>query len=83
LVRPYVAFDGTLCDALQHTIPKIMLPSHNEDAAYPLPSVVFRMFDYSDIPDVSKKPSHNKLDLVDAFKCIGLNGPMIHSRFKR
>lgn len=63
LVRPYVAFDGTLCDALQHTIPKIMLPSHNEDSAYPLPSVIFRMFDYSDIPDtLSPLPGQYSLE---------------------
>lgn len=53
LIRPYIAFDGTLCDALQHTIPTIMLPSHNDDSVYPLPSVVYHMFDYADVPDVS------------------------------
>lgn len=51
LIRPYIAFDGTLCDALQHTIPTIMLPSHNDDSVYPLPSVVYHMFDYADVPD--------------------------------
>lgn len=53
IMRPYVAFDSTLSDALQHTLPTIIPPSHHEDALYPLPRVVFRMFDYTDVPDVS------------------------------
>ena len=53
IARPYAAFDGTLADALQHTLPTIIPPSHHEDAVYPLPRVVFRMFDYTDVPDVS------------------------------
>jgi len=52
-LRPYVTFEGSLCDAIQHPIPVIMLPSHTQDTVYPLPSVVFRLFDYSDVPEVS------------------------------
>ena len=52
-MRPYVTFEGSLCDAIQHPIPVIMLPSHTQDTVYPLPSVVFRLFDYSDLPEVS------------------------------
>lgn len=51
--RPYLAFESALQDALQHTLPNIIPPSHHEDALYPLPVVVFRMFDYTDVPDVS------------------------------
>ena len=54
LLRPYLAFDGVLCEALQHTLPQIIPPSHNEEIMYPLPSVVFRLFDYTDVPEVSK-----------------------------
>ncbi len=52
ILRPYIAFDGLLCEALQHTLPQIIPPSHHEDATYPLPSVLFRMFDYTDVPEV-------------------------------
>ena len=52
LLRPYLAFDGVLCEALQHTLPQIIPPSHNEEIMYPLPSVVFRLFDYTDVPEV-------------------------------
>ena len=50
--RPYLAFDSILSEALQHTLPQIIPPAHDEDAQYPLPSVVFRMFDYTDVPEV-------------------------------
>lgn len=52
LLRPYLAFDSVLCDALQHTLPQIIPPSHNEEIMYPLPAVVFRLFDYTDVPEV-------------------------------
>ncbi|XP_067934445.1 nuclear cap-binding protein subunit 1-like [Watersipora subatra] len=51
--RPYLAFEGTLQGARQHSLPNIIPPSHHEDALYPLPRVVFRMFDYTDVPDES------------------------------
>lgn len=48
--RPYLAFDSILCEALQHNLPTIMPPPHHESYSYPLPTVVFRMFDYTDCP---------------------------------
>lgn len=56
--RPYAAFHAQFADALQHTLPQIIPPSHHEDAVYPLPRVVFRMFDYTDIPDVCSSIIH-------------------------
>ncbi len=50
IVRPYLGFDSLLSEALQHSLPQIMIPSHHKDITYPLPSVVFRMFDYTDVP---------------------------------
>lgn len=52
IVRPYLAFDGILCEALQHTLPQIIPPSHHEEAEYPFPAVVFRLFDFTDVPEV-------------------------------
>jgi hypothetical protein len=52
IVRPYLAFDGILCEALQHTLPQIIPPSHHEESEYPFPAVVFRLFDYTDVPEV-------------------------------
>jgi hypothetical protein len=50
--RPYLAFDSVLCEALQHNLPQIALPPHHEGMRYPIPSVVYRMFDYTDCPEV-------------------------------
>lgn len=48
--RPYLAFDSILCEALQHNLPTLIPPPHHESYVYPLPNVVFRMFDYTDCP---------------------------------
>lgn len=48
--RPYLAFDSILCEALQNNLPKLEITSHLDTTVYPLPTVVFRMFDYTDCP---------------------------------
>lgn len=53
--RPYLAFDNVLCEALQHNLPPFTPPPHTEDSVYPMPRVIFRMFDYTDDPEVSVK----------------------------
>lgn len=53
ILRPYLAFDSILCEALQHDIPAIIPPPHHPSYKYPMPWVVFRMFDYTDCPEVS------------------------------
>ena len=54
IIRPYLAFDSVLCEALQHNLPPMVPPPHHPSTAYPLPQVVFRMFDYTDCPEVSR-----------------------------
>ncbi|GAB1600356.1 nuclear cap-binding protein subunit 1-like [Argonauta hians] len=60
--RHYLAFDNVLCEALQHTLPQITPPPHHEDTLYPLPSVVFRMFDYTDVPDGPVLPGSHSIE---------------------
>ncbi len=62
IVRPYQAFDGVLCDALQHTLPQIIPASHTEETVYPLPTVVFRMFDYTDVPEGPVLPGSHAVE---------------------
>ncbi|KAK6188882.1 hypothetical protein SNE40_004967 [Patella caerulea] len=60
--RPYLAFDGVLCDALQHTLPQIIPPSHNDEMKYPIPTVVFRIFDYTDVPEGTVLPGSHAIE---------------------
>lgn len=60
--RPYLAFDSVLCEALQHTLPQIIPPSHNEEIMYPLPTVVYRMFDYTDVPEGPGIPGSHAIE---------------------
>ncbi|XP_033749402.1 nuclear cap-binding protein subunit 1-like [Pecten maximus] len=62
IIRPYLAFDGILCEALQHTLPQIIPSSHNEEQGYPLPSVIFRMFDYTDVPEGVVLPGSHSVE---------------------
>ena len=45
IVRPYLAFEGKLESSLQHPVPAFELPPDLEHTLFPLPSVVFRIFD--------------------------------------
>ncbi|OXA64231.1 Nuclear cap-binding protein subunit 1 [Folsomia candida] len=56
IARPYLAFDSILCEALQHNLQQISLPPHHDGIRYPIPSVVFRMFDYTDCPEGTMSP---------------------------
>ncbi len=55
IVRPYLAFDSVLCEALQHNLPPMVPPPHHPSTSYPLPRVIFRMFDYTDCPEVMRE----------------------------
>lgn len=50
--RPYLAFDSILCEALQHNLQQISMPPHHDGMHYPIPNVIFRLFDYTDCPEV-------------------------------
>ena len=41
------------CHTQQHVLPTVSLPPHKEEVTYPLPTVVYRMFDYTDVPEVN------------------------------
>ncbi|XP_071450272.1 nuclear cap-binding protein subunit 1 [Hetaerina americana] len=60
--RPYLAFDSILCEALQHTLPAIIPPPHHDSYQYPMPWVVFRMFDYTDCPEGPSLPGAHSIE---------------------
>ncbi|XP_064147768.1 nuclear cap-binding protein subunit 1 isoform X1 [Loxodonta africana] len=62
ILRPYLAFDSILCEALQHNLPPFTPPPHTEDSVYPMPRVVFRMFDYTDDPEGPVMPGSHSVE---------------------
>ncbi|XP_014674181.1 PREDICTED: nuclear cap-binding protein subunit 1-like [Priapulus caudatus] len=62
IARPYLAFDSILCEALQHNVPQVIPPPHGETCRYPYPSVVFRMFDYTDVADGPPLPGAHAIE---------------------
>uniref|UniRef100_A0A672QPQ2 Nuclear cap binding protein subunit 1 n=1 Tax=Sinocyclocheilus grahami TaxID=75366 RepID=A0A672QPQ2_SINGR len=62
ILRPYIAFDSVLCEALQHNLPPFTPPAHSDDAVYPMPHVVFRMFDYTDAPEGPVMPGSHSVE---------------------
>ncbi|CAB4063026.1 NCBP1 [Lepeophtheirus salmonis] len=62
IIRPYLAFDSVLCEALQHNLPQMIPPPHHPSTSYPLPQVVFRMFDYTDCPEGPILPGHHSIE---------------------
>ncbi|XP_028406965.1 nuclear cap-binding protein subunit 1-like [Dendronephthya gigantea] len=60
--RPYLAFAETFSEALQHPLPKIPILPREEDVQYPVPQVVFRMFDYTDVPEGPTMPGAHSIE---------------------
>ncbi|KAK3733283.1 hypothetical protein QZH41_011130, partial [Actinostola sp. cb2023] len=60
--RPYLAFDSVLGEALQHSLPSFTVPSHQDDAGYPCPTVIYRMFDYTDVPEGPALPGAHSIE---------------------
>ncbi|KAF7274780.1 hypothetical protein GWI33_012549 [Rhynchophorus ferrugineus] len=60
--RPYLAFDSILCEALQHNLPSILPPPHHDSYKYPMPWVVFRLFDYTDCPEGPILPGAHSIE---------------------
>ena len=51
LIRPYLSFQEKLEENLLHDIPVFEPPIHSVSANYPTPSVIFRMFDLTDVSE--------------------------------
>ncbi|XP_068181043.1 nuclear cap-binding protein subunit 1 [Antennarius striatus] len=62
ILRPYIAFDSVLCEALQHNLPPFTPPGHMPHANYPMPQVVFRIFDYTDAPEGPVMPGSHSVE---------------------
>ncbi|XP_050538611.1 nuclear cap-binding protein subunit 1 isoform X2 [Daktulosphaira vitifoliae] len=60
--RPYLTFDNVLCEALQHNLPVITPPPHHNACVYPMPWVVCRLFDYTDVTEGHIMPGAHSIE---------------------
>jgi len=66
IFRPYYAYAETLFSdasaSIFQDLPSIILPSHSDSIVYPLPKIVFRMFDYTDVPEQFVLPGAHAIE---------------------
>lgn len=60
--RPYRAFEDVFLEAFEHPLPNIPIIPHTDSVEYPLPQVVFRMFDYTDVPEGPTMPGAHSIE---------------------
>jgi nuclear cap-binding protein subunit 1 len=60
--KPYLLFEKTLSSAIPHDFPAITPPEYNEQVIYPLPRAIFRMFDYTDVPEEFILPGAHSIE---------------------
>lgn len=77
--RPYNAFDDVFREALQHPLPNIPIIPHTDNVEYPLPQVVFRMFDYTDVPEGPAMPGAHSIERYLVEESVGR---IINSHYK-
>ncbi|CAF0777146.1 unnamed protein product [Didymodactylos carnosus] len=68
IYRPYQTFNDTLFDSVDqqvvitHDLPNLFIPPHQDYTIYPLPKIVFRMFDYTDVPEQYVLPGAHSIE---------------------
>ncbi|OQV15750.1 Nuclear cap-binding protein subunit 1 [Hypsibius exemplaris] len=62
ILRPYTALEHVISKGQTHNLPQIIPPSHEEGNQYPLPRVIFRLFDFTDCPEGSALPPMNSIE---------------------
>ncbi|CAF0760628.1 unnamed protein product, partial [Brachionus calyciflorus] len=62
IIRPYVSFEASFKNSTIHDFPLIVPPEYSDKILYPLPRVIFRMFDYTDVPEEFILPGHHSVE---------------------
>lgn len=62
IFRPYTAFEHVLIKAAPYDFPSIIPPEFTEKSVFPLPRVIFRMFDYTDVPEEFVLPGAHSIE---------------------
>ncbi|XP_071507439.1 nuclear cap-binding protein subunit 1-like [Diadema antillarum] len=73
IMRPYMAFHSVLSEALVHNLPPFTPPAHSSELVYPIPTVVFRMFDPTDAPEGPPLPGAQSIErylVEDQINCL-------------
>lgn len=70
ILRPYRAFHNILSDALPHPLPPFTPPPHTDECEYPPPSITFRLFDVTDIPEGPVLPASTSINRYLVEDCL-------------
>lgn len=66
IFRPYYTYADTLFSdisaSIVHDLPSLIIPKHTDGILYPLPKIVFRMFDYTDVPEQYVLPGAHAIE---------------------
>lgn len=62
IYRPYVSFENMLINSVPHDFPYLSLPEFSEETSFPLPRAIFRMFDYTDVPEEFILPGAHSIE---------------------
>lgn len=62
ILRPYIFFQTQFEEAFQNNLAQIQIPPHDSSYVYPLPKVIFRLFDYADCQEGQVMPSAHSID---------------------
>jgi len=60
--RPYKSFENILINATAHDFTHVIPPDYTEEHTFPLPHVVYRMFDYTDVPEEFILPGAHSIE---------------------
>ena len=62
ILRPYTELEYMVSKGQTHNLPQIIPPSHQDGNQYPVPRVIFRLFDFTDCPEGSALPPMNSIE---------------------
>lgn len=62
LFKPYVSFENSVASSVSHDFPLVVVPEHTDKTIYPTPRVVFRLFDYTDVPEEFILPGAHSIE---------------------
>ncbi|CAF0735393.1 unnamed protein product [Adineta ricciae] len=66
IFRPYYSYADTLFSdvsaSIVHDLPTLNIPEHRDGIIYPPPKIVFRMFDYTDVPEEFVLPGAHAIE---------------------